>query len=597
MAKTVRIGGASGYWGDTAIGPEQLVHDGQVDYLIFDYLAETTMSILAKAFARDPDSGYATDFIGRAMRPMLQEISRRGIKVVANAGGVNLEACRKALEAVALEAGLTLRIGTVEGDNLLPRAKELGDVIETSSGEPLPEEPMSINAYLGAFPIAAALDAGADVVITGRCVDSALALGPLIHEFGWRRNDYDHLSAGSLVGHVIECGAQATGGNFSDWEEIVEGWGDTGFPIAEVSDNGEFVLTKPQGTGGAVTLFTTGEQMLYEIGDPTAYLLPDVTCDFSAVTMAQVGANRVRVAGARGRAPGVCYKVSATHRTGFGCTGIRVVVGREAAKKARYYGEAILNKTRDMLDRAELGDYGATALQVVGAECLYGAQARPEAEASREVVLRLAIQHPSREGADLFSKEFMGAALSMAPGLTRLAPGRPKPTPVVELFSFLIDKVQVPVTVKLDGKKVPLAQSVTRGNGDNESRVIGVTPAPEIQGETTEVPLYRLAVARSGDKGDNANIGVIARRPEYLPVLRATLTRQRIEEVFSHFIKGHVERFDVPGIHAMNFLLHESLGGGGAASLNLDPQGKTYAQQLLDQPIRIPDAWRGTLPR
>lgn len=347
MSKTIRIGGASGYWGDTAIGPVQLIRQGQVDYLIFDYLAEITMSILAKAQARDPALGYATDFIERVMAPLLPEIHRQGIKVIANAGGVNLTACRQALEKVAADAGLPLRIGTVEGDNLLPQVESVRALgpTELDTGAPLPAKLMSMNAYLGAFPIAAALDAGADIVLTGRCVDSALAVGPLIHEFGWRPDEYDRLAAGALVGHVIECGAQATGGNYSDWPDTVDGWDDTGFPIAEVSANGAFVLTKPRDTGGTVTPFTAGEQMLYEIGDPGAYVLPDVIADFRQVTLEQDGPDRVRIEGARGHAPTDTYKVSATYADGFGCVGTFVIAGRDAATKARRQGEAVLKKS------------------------------------------------------------------------------------------------------------------------------------------------------------------------------------------------------------------------------------------------------------
>lgn len=598
--KVVKIGGASGYWGDTALGPLQMIRYGEVDYVILDYLAEITMSILAKARARDDNQGYATDFITRMMRPLLKEIAAKGIKVIANAGGVNLTACRRALEEAAGEAGVSLRIGTVEGDNLLPRLAELKQqgISEMGTGEPLPEKLMSVNAYLGAFPIAAALDAGADVVITGRCVDSALAVGPLIHEFGWQPDDYPRLAAGGLVGHVIECGAQASGGNFSDWRETMDSWDNTGFPIAEVSEDGSFVLTKPPGTGGQVTPFTVGEQMLYEIGDPAAYLLPDVTCDFTAVTLEQQAADRVRVSGARGRAPTATYKVSATYAGGFACVGTFVIAGRDAAIKARAQGEAVLAKTRRLLEMEGLPDYDKTALQLVGCESLYGAQASAHAQASREVVLRLGVHHRQREGVELFSKEFVGAGLSMAPGLTGLAPGRPRPTPIVRLFSFLIDKDQVPVTVRLDGEPVPLAQAVSRGDGGDNAPTANASPAPAPAipgGDTVEVPLYQLAVARSGDKGDKANIGVIARRPEYLPVLRQALTPAVVGHYFAHLTKGITERFDLPGIHAMNFLLHESLDGGGVASLHLDAQAKTYAQMLLDIPVAIPKEWADQL--
>lgn len=594
--KIVRIGGASGYWGDTAAAPRQLVEKGGVDYLVFDYLAEVTMSILAKMRARSPDAGYATDFITLAMKPLISDIAAKRIKVVANAGGVNLAACRKALERVAAEAGVALKIGTVEGDDLLPLLPELRalDLRDMATGAALPETLLSLNAYLGAFPIAAAFAAGADIVVTGRCVDSALVLGPLIHEFGWRPEDYDLLAAGSLAGHLLECGAQVTGGNFTDWQEVADGWDDMGFPIAEAHADGSFIVTKPDGTGGLVSPLTVGEQMLYEIGDPRAYALPDVICDFSAVTLTQEGKDRVRVAGARGRRPSATYKASATYPGGFGCVGSMVVAGFDAAAKARRNGEAILKKTRRMLGEAGLGDFSQTALQIVGAESLYGANARPAAEASREVVLRLAIRHPTNEGAELFSKEYVGSGLSMSTGRCGIGAGRPSVSPAVRLHSFLIDKRKVEVTVRVAGEKVPLPQAVTVGGED------APPPLPPVSGELppgrrVEVPLIRLAVARSGDKGNDANIGVMARRPDYLPAIRAALTPEAVRRYFAHFVEGAVERFELPGSHALNFVLHDSLGGGGTSSLRLDTQAKTYAQLLLGFAVPVPEGWTNEL--
>lgn len=591
--KIIRIGGASGYWGDTGIGVTQMLGDDAPDYIMFDYLAEITMSILAKAKSRDADAGYATDFIARVMKPFLKQIVDKRIKVLANAGGVNLPACRRALEEVAAEAGVNIKIGTVEGDDLMPMADTLRgeDIREMGTGEALPEHLMSMNAYLGGFPIAAALDGGADIVITGRCVDSALAAGPLIHEFGWQPHDYDQLAAAGLVGHLIECGAQASGGNFSDWEDTVDGWENTGFPIAEVSTNGDFVLTKPNGTGGKVSPLTAGEQMVYEIGDPANYILPDVICDFTAVTMTQAGTDRVDIRGAKGREPTATYKVSATYLGGYGCIGNFVVVGRDAPRKAERQAQAVLNKTRAMLEHFGLGDFDKTVVQLVGTEAeSYGAQARPETRATREVVLRLAAHHKRREAMDLLSKEFVGAALSMAPGLTGLAPGRPKVTPVVQLFSFLLDKDRVDEQTAVDGKPVALAHAITRGSGDPEAQSSAASAQTDDgaqSGDQIEVPLLRLAVARSGDKGDKANIGVIARDPRYLSALRSALTPERVGEYFKHVARREVERFDLPGISGMNFLMHEALGGGGAASLNLDTQAKTYAQVLLDMPISV----------
>ena len=587
--KVVKIGGASGYWGDTALGPKQLIRHGDIDYLMLDYLAEITMSILAKARSKNPDGGYATDFIDRVMKPWMKDIASKRIKVIANAGGVNLEACRKALEAVAEEAGVSLKIGTVEGDNLLDRADELreNDLREMETGEAMPDRVMSVNAYLGAFPIAAALDAGADIVVTGRCVDSALAVGPLIHEFGWKPEDYDRLAAGGLVGHLIECGAQTSGGNFTDWHDTEAGWENTGFPIAEVSADGSFVLTKPPETGGLVSVLTASEQMLYEIGDAHSYVLPDVICDFTRVTMEPAGDNRVLIRGARGREPTSQYKVSATYMGGFTCIGSFVIVGREAAAKARRMGEAIRNRASAMLEEEGLPPFSKLDLQIIGAEFMFGDHASPQARRAREVVLRLGVHHPRKEGVELFSKEFIGAGLSMSPAVTGVTPGRPRPSPVVSLFSGLIDKDQVPVTVKVGGEPVDLPLACLKGQGQPQPAEPLDAPALT-EGPTVSIPLMDLAVARSGDKGNYANIGVIARDPRYFDVIRAALTPDRVKACFSGLTRGEVTAYPLPGIHGINFLLAESLDGGGVSSLHMDPQGKTYSQVLLELEIPVP---------
>lgn len=595
--KILRIGGASGYWGDTAVGPEQLFAADGLDVVVLDYLAEVTMSILAKAKARDSQAGYAVDFITQVVKPHLRTIAERGVKVITNAGGLNVKACARAVEALAQEAGLTIRVGTVEGDDVLPLIDGLrGKVAELDSGAPLPERVLSANAYLGAFPIARALDAGADIVITGRCVDSALVLGPLIHAFGWKHDDHDRLAAGSLAGHLLECGAQATGGNFTDWEDVTDHWDDTGFPICEVEADGSFVLTKPPGTGGIVSTLTAAEQMVYEIGDPARYILPDVVCDFTQVTMVQEAPDRVRVEGARGLTPTPSLKVCATYSGGYACFGTFVVAGEKAVAKARLQGEAVLKKTARMLAARQLPPFSRTELQIVGAEGLFGADGNPALERTREVVLRLCIQHPTAQGADLFSREFIGAALSMAPGLTLLSPGRPKASPVVKLYSFLLDRRAVGVSVEVAGEAVafdtaPNAYAALEpldGSGNPASPSDASTSRQAAVGRLVEVPLRRIAVARSGDKGDKANIGVVARDPVWLPAIRDGLTPSRIAERFAHLARGKVERFDLPGIHAVNFLLHAALGGGGAASINLDPQAKTYAQVLLDLPVAVP---------
>src|SRR4051812_13405305 len=287
--KLVRIGGASGFWGDSMVGAPQLVASGMIDYLVFDYLAETTMAILAAARARKPELGYATDFVDSAMRQVLPEVMRRGIRVIANAGGINPQGCADALRALADSLGLAPRIAVVEGDDvsaLMPALRDEG-TCDLSTGEPLPASVLSANAYLGALPVAAALAGGAQIVITGRCVDSAVTLGALIHEFGWSPQDYDRLAGGSLAGHIIECGCQATGGLFTDWEQVPD-WAHMGYPIIECAVDGSFELTKAPGTGGLIHRAAVIEQLLYEIGNPATYLLPDVSCDFREVRVEQV---------------------------------------------------------------------------------------------------------------------------------------------------------------------------------------------------------------------------------------------------------------------------------------------------------------------
>ncbi len=591
--KVVRIGGASGFWGDSSVGAPQLVESGQIDYLVFDYLAELTMSILAGARLKKPELGYATDFVGVAMKAVLRDVVDKGIRVVSNAGGVNPEGCAAALAALAKEQGIDLKIAVVIGDDvmpLLPALRESGEVKEIQSGAALPEKVLTANAYLGALPVKAALDAGAQVVITGRCVDSAVTLGVLMHEFGWTSTDYDLLAAGSLAGHILECGCQATGGLHTDWD-TVPGWDTMGYPIAECHADGSFVLGKPDGTGGKITPAVIAEQMLYEIADPATYILPDVICDFTQVTMAQAGPQRVEVRGARGRAPTASYKVCATYVQGFKSSAQLTIVGFDAVAKARRTGAAIIDRTSAMLDKAKLGPYSATHIEVLGAESCYGPHAR--AEATREAVLRVTVTHAKKEALDLFAREIAPAGTSWAPGTTG-AGGRPSASPSIRQFAFLFDKSRLAPTVSLDGHATTVPQpagesnpspALRAGDGDAEGHMVSGGPSTML-----EVPLIRLAYARSGDKGDISNIGVIARRPELLPLLRAQVTEASVAAWLAHLVKGKVTRFEVPGIQAFNFVCEQALGGGGMASLRNDPLGKGMAQILLSMPVQVPVA-------
>ena len=586
MTQTIRIGGASGYWGESMMATPQLLQVEGMDYLVYDFLAEITMSILARARAAKPEMGYATDFISGVLKPNLREIAERQVKILTNAGGVNPEACGAAARALIKEAGLDLKVAVVSGDDLLDRAEEFAAMQDMFSGAdcPDPASLASVNAYLGGFPVAAALDGGADIVITGRSVDSAVTLGACIHAFGWQPQDLDKLAGGSLAGHIIECGPQASGGNFTDWQ-LSGDIADIGYPFIDIDADGVFDVMKPEGTSGVVNVGTVSEQMLYEIGDPQAYLLPDVTCDFSEVTIEQVGDNKVRVANAKGHTPPTQYKVCATYADGFRAGTLMSFVGLEAAAKAKYFAEAAFARARNVLRQHNLPDYSETSVEVIGDDSQFGAAtSNPMA---REVVLKIAAKHETQAGAGALLKEISGLGLATPAGLSIFAGSRAKPSPVVRLFSFLLAKDAVSIAIDVDGKQQEFSE--TKVAADAAPATPHQPAAPSAAGEV-EVPLVKLAWGRSGDKGNKANIGIIARDAAYMPYIWAALDEDAIRQRFGHFIGDNpaLARFYLPGSHAMNILIEDALGGGGVASLRNDPQGKAYAQVLLDHKVLIP---------
>jgi len=589
--KTIRIAGGSAMAPDSAIAiPQLLQSGGHIDYIIFDHLGEGGMDWLAKLHMADPTTGYSPDFINVHVGPFLHEFKKRGIKLLANAGGMNPSGLAKALEKLIAEKGLRMSVAYVEGDNLKPRQEELNKAgyKEMFSGKPLPENCNGINAYFGAIPTAVALAKGADIVVTGRAVDSASTLGALIHEFGWKYDDYDKLAAGSAVGHLMECGAQVTGGTFTDWRDVPD-WANIGFPIAECEADGSCVITKPDNTGGLVSPATVGEQLLYEISDPQAYMLPDVICDFSAAKIKSVGENRVHVSGVKGYAPTSTYKVCATYNIGWRAVALLSVLGLEAVQKAQRMGEALIERCNILLRASNMGEWNQTHIEVLGSEANFGAHARRSD--TREVVLRVIADHDDPRAAGMLAREQLGVCTSMAPG-TFSQP--PTVAQLTQVFLFLMPKDKFKITLGINGQTEEVKVPTQGGFDQSQIKRPTVPEAAKIAANAPTVRLIDLAWARCGDKGNLFNLGIIARKPEYLSYIRSAMTPKAVGEWYAHcFPKGaehRVDLYELPGFNAVNYVVHESLAGGSSSSPRIDPLAKGMAQQILEFPIPVSDA-------
>ncbi len=582
---SIRIANAGGYWGDDLGQFRRQVELGPVDYVTLDFLAEITMSIMQKQRARDPEAGYARDFIAQ-VEATLDLLLTDGVKVVTNAGGVNPAACRRAVIAAAARKGRAIHVAAVAGDDLMARLDELtaagASLDNMEDGRAFAEvrpHVSSANAYFGAWPVVEALRTGAQIVVTGRCTDTGITLAPMIHAFGWAADDWDRLASGIVAGHIVECGAQSTGGNYTDWREIPS-FASIGYPILEVSADASFVVTKHEGTGGAVSVRTVKEQLVYEMGDPRGYITPDVIADFGSIRLEQAGKDRVRVWGVIGRPAPPSLKVSAAYADGWKANGTLIISGPEAKPKAEAFAELFWKRVG--------GEFEATLVEYVGATSCWG-ELSPQVEPP-EVLLRLGVRDHDRARIEAFSKMVPAVILSGPPGVA-VTGGRPQAQEVVAYWPALVPRELVrPTLVTAAGERtldwptplVPLQKPAALD--------LPPWPAADGSGDEVTVPLAELAHARSGDKGDTSNIGVIARAPEIYPWLVATLTAARVKKYFAEICEGTVERFEVPNLWALNFLLGESLGGGGTVSLRLDAQGKTLSHALLAMPVKAPDA-------
>lgn len=568
--KVIRIGGGSAFFIDSALAVPQLLGAG-VDYIILDYLAEGAMGLMGRMRQADSDSGFPGDFMDVHIGPFLKQIAQTGTKIVSNAGAVNPAGLAKLLRSKIAELGLPLKVAAIEGDCLMHRLSDFADTRDMFTGAPFPQQGVtSANAYLGAFPIAHALAQGADIVITGRVVDSALALGPLIHEFRWGPDVLDQLAGGTLAGHMIECGAQVTGGTFTDWREV-EGWANIGSPIAQCHADGSCIITKPEGTGGLVSFGTCAEQMLYEVSDPAAYLVPDVSCDFSQVTMEEVGKDRVLVKGAIGNPRPEKLKACATWDDGWRAVAYQPVIGPAAAEKAAKQAEALFERGRLLLRARNMADWRRTECVLIGG--------------GEEVVAKLVVEHDEALAVQMFAREQFAAISAMAPG-TSVAFGV-QVVPCMGLVSFLVERDGVEVRVDGEAFASPPLQGRGLRGGAAQFRSTSAAyrhseqphpnPSPEGEGLT----VFDLAYTRSGEKGETINIGVIARKPDYLPTLRAALTPEALRTHLTDLGDFKVTIHEVPGIYALNIVLDGALPGGLNASQRLDPAAKSIGQRVL----------------
>jgi Acyclic terpene utilisation family protein AtuA len=524
---------------------------------------------------------------------------QRGIRIITNAGGVNPMGCRTAVEALAADLGIgdRVKVAIVLGDDLYADIDAIlasGEALTNmDTGQALSEiraRVLSANAYIGALGIVKALEREANVIITGRVADAAVTLAPMMHEFGWSASDWDRLAAGVVAGHIIECGTQCTGGNFTDWP-LVKTFKRIGFPLVEVEEDGSFVVTKHPNTGGLVSVHTVAEQILYEIGPP-AYVTPDVIARFDSVSLDQEGPDRVQVTGARGEPAPAKLKVSISYQAGWRAFGRLIVSGPDALAKANKVAEAFWESAGGR------GSYDQALHQFIGWNACHAPLASCE---PGEVLVQFAVRdQDERKINTRFAPQIVPRVLATVPGITYIADqGRPRASEVIAFWPALVSRESVTERVIIGDEELVVGKW-GEGRGAREAGTLGetalfvspsfLTPHPSPLSPVKRVPLLRLCLARSGDKGDTANIGVIARSDAIYSWVLERLTPAFVKRHFDDVCQGDVERFELPNLLAVNFILHRSLGGGGTSSLLLDAQGKTYAQYLLAAEVEVPDS-------
>ncbi len=581
MNDPIRIANCSGFFGDRLSAAREMVDGGPIDVLTGDWLAELTMLILARIRAKRPGRGFASTFVTQ-MEEVMGTCLDRGITVVSNAGGLDPAGCAEQLAEVADRLGVSPRIAYVDGDDLLPRIAELaasGDLREFgphSGGLGDPAALVSANAYLGCWGIVEALSAGADIVVTGRVTDAAVVCGPAAHHHGWRRDHFDALAGAVVAGHVIECSAQATGGNYSFFEEI-PGIERIGFPWAEIAADGSSVIGKHDGTGGAVTLGTITSQILYEIGGPD-YLGPDVIAHFDTIDLEQVAADRVRISGVRGSAPTGSVKVAMNELGGYRNDLVVALTGLDVEAKAEAALAAFWNACPN-----DASDFASCTTTIVRRE-----HVDPTSNEAATAELRISVKDPDeRLVGRAFSNAMVETALSSIPGMYLLSGGPSAGQPYGIYRPALVPAALVPQYAHIDGRTI-LVDTPTGSGPPAERPIEGLPPAHQPNGPTIPIPLGRLIGTRSGDKGGDANLGVFTRDDAAYPWVVGELTVERLRELLPEIAELPVERYLLPRLRAMNFVIRGLLEEGVAASTRSDPQAKSLGEWLRARVVEVP---------
>ncbi|MCB1184720.1 DUF1446 domain-containing protein [bacterium] len=592
MKKMIRIGNAGGYWGDDLDALRRQLQGGRLDYVTMDFLAEITMSILRKQQLRKPELGYAGDFLTQ-LETCLPLIVQKKVKVITNAGGINPLGLGRGIIELAKSMGFDLKVGVVHGDDIAGRLAEL-----TAGGEkftnmetgaafaPVMDRVTCANVYLGAEPVVAALDAGCQIIVTGRVTDTGITLAPMIHEFGWKMDDWDRMARGIVAGHIIECGAQGSGGNITDWHEVPS-FRNIGYPIIEMEPSGEFTVTKHKRTGGLVSEKSVKEQLVYEMGDPAQYISPDGVAFFDTIRVRQDGPDRVRVTGVRGGPAPEMFKVSMAYEDGWKADGEVLVSGPDVRAKAAALEAVFWDKVGHRFAR--------TSTALVGAGSIW--PDRLNRYEPNEIYLRFGVCDPDVAKINDFSKALPALILAGPSGMAVSTRGRPRPQQVVAYWPALMRRDGVDAVVETLDTAGRTSRRVIRFPVRGEVGLpvrSDVKPSPRRRTRATgalrAVKLRRLCYARSGDKGDTCNIGVLARSPGVYQWLRGYLTAARVKRFFGAKVLGAVTRYELDNLEGLNFLLEQSLGGGGTTSLLVDPQGKTMSQALLEMDVKVPSS-------